>query len=140
MQSINQSTNQNRDDRLKRKGEEERRREKRKGEGKRGKGKEKEGREREKGEGKLKKREGREEEKGKKKEREEKERKRKKKEGKKVSQFFSLRIGSHKKLSKIFFWEKYDIFSPKAKGKGKKGEEGSNYEKGGKRGNFIFLF
>ena len=130
MQSINQSTNQNRDDRLKRKGKEERRREKRKGEGKRGKGKEKEGREREKGDGKLKKREGREERK--------KKEKRKKKEGKKVSQFFSLRIGSHKKLSKIFFWEKYDIFSLKAKGKGKKGEEGSNYEKGGKRGN-LFL-
>ncbi len=56
-----------------------------------------------------------------------------------MSQFFNRRFGSHNKLSKTFFGKNMTFFPQRPKGKEKKGEEGSNYEKGGKRGNLFFM-
>ena len=82
-------------------------REKRKG--KEGREIEKEGR---KGRGKGKNEKGREE----------KGRKRREKGGKKVSQFFSRRFGSHNKLSKTFFGKNMTFFPQRPKGKEKRGK------------------
>ena len=75
----------------------------------------------------MKKREGREE------------RKKKEKRREKSKSIFQPPDWLAQETKQNIFWEKYDIFSLKAKGKGKKGEEGSNYEKGGKRGNLFFM-